>query len=869
MRWTSIGSDLVRLSLIAIVPWMSGTDLHPAAAAEPLRFNRDIRPILSNHCYACHGPDSQARQGGLRLDRREQAIAAAESGGVAIVPKDPQASQLVKRILSADPDVVMPPPATNKPLTSRQKELLQRWIEEGAEYEPHWSFLPLQRPALPVVKRSEWPRNEIDAFILSRLESEGLPPSPATELPTLIRRLSLDLTGLPPPPADVDAFVKEMSEAQAADDAVYRRWVDHYLESPHYGERMAVDWLDAARFADTNGYQVDRDREMFAWRDWVINAFNANLPFDQFTVEQIAGDLLPDATLSQKIATGFHRNHMLNEEGGVIPAEFLAEYCADRVESTAAIWLGQTFNCARCHDHKFDPFTQRDFYGLYAFFHNVTEGGIGNYGSNIRRNAPPFLKLPAPELEAKLVTLRAEQKTAQEKLPGLDAKLLAEQPKWEEQLRKTIADAGQQTPATPPAVPEDIVAIIKKEAADRTEDEKKKLTGYHQTTNPERKILADQIAALTKQVDETELQVPTALVMEELPQPRVTNILIRGVYNQLGDVVTAGTPASLPAMAAELPRNRLGLARWLVDPANPLPARVTVNRLWQSLFGVGLVRTSEDFGTQGETPSHPELLDWLAAEFLHSGWDVKHMLRLMVTSTTYRQSSRLTPELWERDPDNRLLARGPRFRLQSEFLRDQALAAGGLLVAKIGGPSVKPYHPPGLYEQVTAGSGTNVYVEGTGEDLHRRSLYSYWKRSVPNPAMLVFDSPFRESCTLRRPRTNTPLQALNLMNDPTYVEAARFLAGRMLTDAGPDTEARLTHGFRLVLARAPKPAELAVLSAAYQRAQLDFQADAAAAAELLKIGARRSPENLDPVQLAAMTILGGTILNLDEAVMKE
>jgi mono/diheme cytochrome c family protein len=861
------------------------------SAAEPVQFNRDIRPILANHCFQCHGPDSPARKGGLRLDQRDHAIAPAESGSSAIVPNRAEASELVKRILADDAETVMPPPEVEKPLTPLQIDLLQQWIKEGAQYEAHWSFIAPQRRDLPKVQQTDWPRNDIDYFILARLESESLHPAPEAELATLIRRLSLDLTGLPPTPTDVDAFLAEMNAASIAEntsardsttitgdtpnaasktrmDEVFQRWVNRYLDSPHYGERMAVDWLDAARFADTNGYQVDRDREMYAWRDWVIEAFNANMKFDDFTIEQIAGDLLPNATISQKIATGFHRNHMMNEEGGVIAEEFLAEYCADRVETTAAVWLGQTFNCTRCHDHKFDPFTQKDFYGLYAFFHNVSEQGIGNYGANFRRNAPPFLTLPAPELEAKLAMLRTEQTDAQKTLTEIDARLMADYPAWEAGLQKLVTDGATTTPSVT-AVPAEIAAILKKETASRSDAEKAMLVSYQQTTHPERKALAERIAGLPKLINDTEMSIPTALVMEELATPRVTHILLRGEYNKLGEVVLANTPASLPAMSADLPRNRLGLAKWLTDPENPLTARVTVNRLWQSLFGVGLVRTSEDFGTQGELPSHPELLDWLATEFIRSDWDVKHMLRLMVSSATYRQSSRVTPDLHERDPANRLLARGPRFRLQSEFLRDQALFASGLLVTKTGGPSVKSYHPPGLYEQVTAGSGTNIYVEGSGPDLYRRSMYSYWKRSVPNPAMLVFDAPFREACTLRRPRTNTPLQSLNLMNDPTYVEAARFLAGRILIESGPDIEAQLSYGFRLVLARAPKAAELRVLVNAYERSKADFAADPAAAAELLKVGATRSPETLDLVELAAMTSVASTILNLDETVMKE
>ncbi len=784
-----------------------------ARAAEPLRFARDVRPILSSRCFPCHGPDGTKREAELRLDEREHALKAGESGEIAIVAGKPEASEFVRRLFSTDADEAMPPTDSNKTLTAEQKAILRRWVAEGATYEGHWAMTAPRRAPAPPVKGKSWPRNAIDHFILARLERDGLQPSAEAEPATLIRRLSLDLTGLPPTPEDVANFEREMTAADkdaassATGDRVYEQWVNKLLASPHYGERMAVDWLDAARFADTNGYQVDRNREMYAWRDWVIAAFNANKSFDQFTIEQLAGDLLPDATLEQKIATGFHRNHMYNEEGGVIPEEFLMEYCADRVETTATVWLGQTFNCARCHDHKFDPFTMRDYYGLYAFFHNVSEKGIGNYGASIRRNAPPMLKLPAPELEAKLAALKKE---------------LAE---TKQQLAQT--EAKDQAP-------------IKK-----------------------------RIQALTKQIDQTDLQIPTTLVMQELPTPRPTYILIRGAYNKKDAEVTADTPTSLPAMKADLPRNRLGLARWLVDPANPLPARVTVNRFWQSLFGTGLVRTAEDFGTQGEVPTHPKLLDWLATEFVRNGWDVKAMMRLMVTSSTYRQSSRLTPELRERDPQNRLLARGPRFRLQAEFLRDQALAASGLLVTTIGGPSVRPYHPPGLYEQVVSGKGAKTYVVGKGDELYRRSLYTYWKRSVPHPGMLVFDAPFREICAVRRSRTNTPLQALNLMNDPTHVEAARFLAQRMIREGGATAAEQLTHGFRLILARVPRAAELAILVAAHERALGEFQRDPAGAAALVKVGTSPADSTLDTVRLAALTTVASTILNLDETVTKE
>jgi hypothetical protein len=771
------------------------------AVGEPLSYNRDIRPILSENCFACHGFDPNTREAGLRLDTREGATADID-GAAAIVPGNVRRSSLWARIHSTDPDEVMPPPETHKSITPEQKAKLRQWIEQGAPYEKHWSFVPPADVTPPVVTRKDWPLNEIDPFVLAHLEAKNLAPSPTAEKSSLIRRVTLDLTGLPPTLDEIDAFLNDESPT------AYTSLVDRLLTSPHYGERMAVTWLDAARYADTNGYQVDRDREIWRWRDWVIDAFNRNMPFDQFTIEQLAGDLLPNPTLEQRIATGFHRNNMMNEEGGIIPEEFLAEYAADRAETTATVWLAQTFNCCRCHDHKYDPFSARDFYSLKAFFHNVPEPGKGNYNASIRENSPPQLKLPTPEIEAKLKTLAAELQTTQLKLAETAAEL------------------------------------------------------------PEHKVLTDQASALKKQITDTENSILTTLVMEEMAEPRATHILMRGAYDAPGEQVFATTPEVLPPMSDDLPRNRLGLAKWLVDPANPLTARVTVNRLWQQVFGHGLVKTSDDFGAQGESPSHPELLDWLATDFVRHGWDIKRLMKQIVTSATYRQQSRFTPELLEIDPENRLLARSPRERLLGEFIRDQALAASGLLVGTIGGPSVKPYHPPGLYEQVTSGRGTLVYVPGTGDDLHRRSLYTYWKRSVPHPAMLAFGTPFREVCTIQRPRSNTPLQALNLMNDETYVEAARFLAERMMKSAAKTPTERLTFGFRTVLARQPKPAETSILEAAYQRNLTDFQNDPAAAKALLGVGAKPADPTLDPAELAALTAVASTLLCLDETVTK-
>lgn len=998
--------------------------------ANPVGFNREVRPILAEHCFACHGPDAQQRKGGLRLDLREGAMAKLKSGATAVVPGDPVGSALIHRIETASADDLMPPPGFQKPLTPREKEVLRRWIQEGAGYEIHWALLPPQRVDPPPVHLRRWPRNPVDHFVLAQLESRKWTPSPEADRPTLLRRLSLDLTGLPPTPAERDAFLADRLPG------AYERVVDRLLSSDHYGERMAVDWLDAARFADSNGYQVDRDREAYPWRDWVIRAFNANLPFDRFTLEQIAGDLLPQPTVEQRVATGFHRNHIMNEEGGVIPEEFLAEYCADRVETTAAVWLGQTFNCARCHDHKFDPFTQRDYYSLLAFFHNVTEKGIGDYGANIRRNNPPMLKLPAPELVAKLDRLRADlveaesnQTAARRRVSAGESdwnrRCLSELPQWKEPIFLRQELGGQTHTLVPPAkppielpaltsgvhrwaveaafsaagstalrfevraprntnqslvwpvrgitaeiwsassaagaapgwmpltvkvgeaegclasaematildpkaakpvnlglrgeapvrlclmlearrrgadevrirltgdvvvdrptpcaelkltttdveseflIPTAIAGIVRKEPFHRTTAEAAQLAEYRANQDVEYRSAAARVAQLRAEVDHTDLQIPTALVMEELPTPRPTYVLIRGSYQNRGPQVSAATPAVLPAMAPGLPRNRLGLARWLVDPANPLPARVTVNRFWQSFFGTGLVATAEDFGSKGEPPTHPELLDWLATEFIRTGWDVKHMVRLLVTSATYRQSSRLSLELRELDPANRWLARGPRFRLSAEFIRDQALEVSGLLIPKLGGPSVRPYHPPGLYEQVVAGSSASTYVMGQGDDLFRRTLYTYWKRSVPNPAMLLFDMPFRETCTLRRPRTNTPLQALNLLNDPTYVEAARGLAEMAMRHGGNGPEARLEFLFRRVLVRSPRAAEQAVLRAARERWLREFRADPAAADRWLSLGTKQPSAGLDRTELAAYAAVASTVLNLDETITKQ
>jgi hypothetical protein len=845
-------------SIPRLVAWLCLT-APLGVAATPIDFHRDVRPVLSDACFRCHGPDAAARKSGLRLDLREAALLPAKSGALPLVPGHPEQSEMFRRLTAPDPTEVMPPAEVHPPLTAEQRERIRRWIAEGAEYPRHWSLVPPVRTPVPSLPASTDPTggttrvtHPVDAFIQEALARQGLVPSPEADRTTLIRRVTLDLTGLPPTPSEVDAFLADRTPS------AYERVVDRLLTSPRYGERMAQDWLDVARYADSNGYQVDRDRELWAWRDWVIQAFNRNLPFDQFTVEQLAGDLLPNPTLDQRIATGFHRNHLVNEEGGVIAEEFLAEYCADRVETTATVWLGLTFNCARCHDHKFDPVTQRDFYSLLAFFHNVPEQGVGNYGVNIRRSTPPFLQLPTPEQATRIADLRAALAETQRRLAQVDATLLADLSDW----------LARDLPATPAPTPE-VKAARLKPADQRNDAERKLLTEFRLGADPERAALARQAANWQSQIEAADLAIPVTLVMAERDTPRPTFILKRGAYDQPGEAVTPDSPAALPAFPAHLPRNRLGLARWLTDPRHPLTARVTVNRLWQSLFGQGLVRTPGDFGAQGEWPSHPELLDWLATEFVGSGWNVKSLVRLLVTSATYRQDSRSNPALLTADPENRWLARGPRYRLSAEAIRDQALSVAGLLAGPIGGPSVKPYHPPGLYEQVVAGSSADSYVQDHGQSLYRRTLYTYWKRSVPNPALLLFDVPFRETCTVRRSRTTTPLQALNLLNDPTYVEAARGLARRLMLHGGAQPADRIRYGFRLVTGRHPQPRELTVLVAGFQRAAASYRPDPAGAAALLAVGESGTDATLDPVEWAAYTLVASTLLNLDETVTRE
>jgi len=1027
-----------------------------AAGADPtkIEYNRDVRPILSDKCFRCHGFDANARQAKLRLDVHEEALKPAESAEVPIVPGQPNKSEVVRRITSSDEDEVMPPRKANRQLSPREIAVLRQWIAEGAEYQAHWSLVIPKAAPLPAVKQTEWPRNAIDRFVLAALERKGLSFSAEADKATLLRRVSLALTGLPATPAELDAFLADTSPQ------AYELVVDRLLRSPRFGERMTLDWLDAARYADTNGYFTDEVRQAWPWRDWVIRAFNSNLPFDRFTIEQLAGDLLPEATTEQKIATAFNRNHMVSNESGIIEEEYRLGYVSDRVDTTATVWLGLTMGCARCHDHKFDPISQRDYYRLFAAFNNIQESGIVK---NVApSSAAPAIMLPTGEQEQQLAKLGTERVRFEAQLKSLQPALTKEIDTWEEtalaslapppvqgslvhfQFDQDAADHGPQPVAAsttgnlphgpgvkgravvfdatqyiefaeprpverdrpftlsvwilPGSSPQGCVAskqdsdaeahgfeilwyksqprinlahryggdgieVVARQTfgggqwrhlaitydgsskaaglnvyvdgslsavnvrrdtlsgsiassepwrigwkgtgigfeggvdefrlfdrvlsaeevgalhwreflegtlatapAERPRPQSEKLESYYiaHHGSADVKRLSERVIALRASEEAARQGIPSVSVMQEMHKPRDTHLLTRGQYDQPGEKVEFGVPAALGALPAEAPQNRLGFAQWLVSPANPLTARVAVNRLWSQCFGEGLMRTPNDFGLQGETPTNPELLDWLAVRFREGdgetqAWDMQALLKLIVMSATFRQSSHFTPALLARDPENRLLARGPRFRLPAEFLRDQALAAGGLLVEKVGGPSVKPYQPPGLWEAVSY-NGEAVYQSDKGESRFRRGLYTFWKRQSPPPDILTFDGPTREICAVRRPRTNTPLQALLLLNDVNFVEAARGLATRMLREKTD----RIAHGFRLATGRPPTAAETVELQKSFDEQLAAFRSKPESARALLKTGGSPTDATLDPCELAAWTMTASLLLNLDE-----
>lgn len=1032
-----------------------------AMAGEEAVDNGSVRSILAANCFACHGPDSAARQADLRLDRRDAAVKAG-----AIVPGKPDKSEAIRRIFSGDQDEMMPPPSSRKKLTGEQKELLRRWVAAGAAYPPHWSFAPPVRAPLPPVKNAAWARNPIDRFILAKLEALGLQPAPEADRRTIARRVYLDLVGLPPPPAEVDAFV-----ADASPEA-YEKLVDRLLGSPHWGEQRARYWLDAARYADTHGLHFDNYREMWSYRDWVIDAFNRNVPFDQFTVEQLAGDLLPNPTLDQRVASGFHRCNLTTNEGGTIPEENLVFYARDRTETTAQVWLGLTAGCAVCHDHKFDPITQKEFYRMAAFFNNTTQGPMdGNIA-----DTPPVIVVPPPQDRARWPALSGELADSRKQVDSRKQSARADFDRWlaatkPDQIAAHIpADAltlhaplaegsgnkvrllvdGKPQEATlnaepaweaghvaakalklPPAgAPEvaaagdfekdrafsfgawarldkdhqtgallarmddanayrgwdlwlengkvgshiihawdqDALKVVSKNPVKPAEwnhllvtyDGSGKAAGlkvYVNAQPQETDVAADRLQgtirtavplkigqrhtasrlegaalqdvriygrALSKEdverlvfgtravwlaakpadqrsdADKNEIfpwwlgavdepyrtlaaKVSTleqeeagirgrstvAHVMQERAEPPKAYVLFRGQYDQRRDEVTPATFACLPPMPAELPPNRLGLARWLLRPEQPLTARVTVNRFWQEVFGQGIVRTAGDFGATGESPTHPELLDWLAVEFRESGWDVKKLFRLLVMSAAYRQSVAITPEKLEKDPKNQFLSRGPRFRMDAEMVRDYALAASRLLAPKIGGPSVKPYQPEGVWEAVAMiGSNTRDYRQDSGESLYRRSLYTFWKRAAPPASMEIFNAPSREVCTVQRERTNTPLQSLVTLNGPEFIESARHLAQSVLKEGGATDDSRLELLAKRLLARPLGAEEAAVARASLQGLLEYYRAHPDEARRLLAVGESKPDPALDAALVAGWTMLANELMNLDEVLNK-
>jgi hypothetical protein len=851
--------------LLGVIPVLAEGQTKGKAPA--VDFSRDVLPILSGKCFACHGADKEAGKGGVRLHTREQATRTARSGAIPIKPGQPLQSEVVRRIFADDEEERMPPPG-KRALTASEKELLRRWIEQGAEYRLPWAFVKPTRPEVPKVKNPAWARHEIDAFVMARLDKAGIRPSPQADRATLVRRLSLDLRGLPPSLAEVDEFLADPSA-----DA-YAKLVDRMLASPHYGEKMAQLWLDLARFGDTSGYNQDSTRQMWVWRDGVVDAFNKNQPFDQFTIEQLAGDLLPNATVAQKIASGFNRNTRFNEEDGADPEEFFARSDADRTNTLGQVWLGITLGCTECHDHKYDPITQKDYYQLFAFFTGIREPKAGFLHNE---PLPPILRLASLEQEAALKKDRKELALIEEAI-GDELKRI----QYADPLEGKPIEAGKQPERYRQSqlawelrvegdtkLPVPIREALSVDVAKRDEAQKKVLRDYYL-----RKVYAgtrDVFAGLESEVDrvqkrirQTDAAIPHAMISEELAQPREAHVLMRGCYQQKGEKVERAVPAVLPTLPPGAPKNRLGLARWLVSPEHPLTARVTVNRLWAQMFGTGIVRTIGDFGSQGDYPSHPELLDWLAVEFRESGWDVKAMLKKIALSNTYRQSSAYRME--KADPDNRLLYRAPRFRLSAEEIRDSALAISGLLSHKMGGPPVMPYQPAGFY----TGKFEMWFWQASGDDnQYRRGLYTFWRRSALHPMFAIFDAPTREECAAARTRTNTPLQALVTLNDPTFVEAARVFAQRIIADGPEDLDGRLTFAFRSTLARMPLEAELQVLRTRYQQQLKHYQADRDAASKLVNAGFYPRPATLDVAEHAAWTTVASMLLNLDETIMRE
>ncbi len=940
-----------------------------ALGEEPVEFSRDIRPLLSDRCYQCHGPDAAQRPSELRLDEHDSALARLESGGAAIVPGEAEQSVLYQRITSADASLRMPPEETGKTLTAAEQRLIERWIKAGAPWGEHWAFERPRRTTPPAVNKGEKTRNAIDNFILAKLAKTGLPASPQADKETLIRRVTFDLTGLPPTIAEIDDFLADDSPG------AYEKVVDRLLKSPRYGEQMARHWLDAARYGDTHGLHLDNERSLWPYRDWVIDAYNRNLPFDQFTIWQLAGDLLEQPTLEQRIATGFNRCNVTTSEGGSIAEEYRVRYAVDRVETTSTVWMGLTLGCAACHDHKFDPISQKEFYGLFAYFNNLAEKPMDG-------NAllpPPILRITNDEQQAKLKALEDRLADAEKRkkaagenavadslwidsvwvdddLPaGAKAEASGSGGDWtwvpaaehpvacgEKASRRESAGLGQHffTGAKPPLAigegdklfayvfldakhpPRQIMLQFNDGSWEHRAYWGDDLIDWGKKNSPSRKRIGDlpklgewvrleikpedvglksgsklngwaftqfdgavlwdkagvstsaieqEIVSIKSQLETLRNSLPATMVMQDAGPVTPAFVLIRGQYDKpdKNQAVEPSVPASLLPLPEGAPKNRLGLARWLVDERHPLTARVIINRDWQRYFGTGLVKTAEDFGSQGDWPSHLELLDWLALEFIESGWDVKRLQKLIVTSATYRQSSRVLPVHLQKDPENRLLARGPRFRMDAELIRDTALSVSGLLAPRIGGKSVRPYQPSGLWEAVGyTNSNTARFTQDAGEALYRRSMYTFWKRTSPPPTLATFDAPSREACTVRRTRTNTPLQALALMNDVQFVEAARHFAARVLKEGGEDFDARLEFAFRMATGRRPNPAEVAVCRQLYEQSLANFRQDEQAAQKLVATGDSPPNQGVAATEQAAWTVVGNLLMNLSETITR-
>lgn len=808
-------------------------DLLAAERVRKIDFARDIRPILSQRCFQCHGPDDQARQGDLRLDQRAIAISKLANGHQAIVPGSPDQSELIVRITTNDSNLIMPPAELRKPLSDSEKTKLRLWIEQQANYSKHWAFASPVRPAIPTVADPSWSINEIDHFILARLDHEKLKPAPRTDRRSLLRRVSLDLTGLPPTFEQVERFCEDTTP-----DA-YERAVDRLLSDCSYGERWAAVWLDLARYGDSQGYIHDPPRSIWRWRDWLIEALNANLPYDRFTIEMLAGDMLHDATDSSRIATGFHRNTTNNTEGGSNAEEYRHASVVDRVNTTMQVWMGTTFGCAQCHNHKYDPFSQKEYYQVFAIFNSSEDNN-----SEAPTLATSHVGREAERLSRLDVVAQAKSR--------LDEMTLKVDPLFDD-WQKTVDRAG---------VPKEIAEILNVAVDLRTKEQTAKLVAHHRASNPEWAAIQAEVTAAQNAVDQV---ATTTLVMKEGPS-RSTHVAIRGEFQNQGEAVEAGVPSAFHAAPQGLKLDRLAFANWVVSPQNPLTARVAVNRLWQELFGIGIVESSEEFGNQGDPPSHPELLDWLATEYIRTGWDTKSLLKRIVTSAAYRQSSDAGVELTARDPYNRLIARGPRVRLPAETIRDQALFVSGLLSFKMYGP---PVHPPQPVNGLAAAFGPSTDWETSrGEDCHRRALYTRWRRNLPYPSMITFDAPERSVCSMRRIRTNTPLQALVTMNDQVYVEAAQSLARRILLEGGNSTSSRASYAFQVTLTRSPTEIERKRIESLYETVRTSLAANPTKAMPLATKPLGALPPDLDPVDAAAWTVVGNVLLNLDEFLAK-